>query len=364
MGTRGWLRRRVAATGTTGRGDSRRPSWPRWRRISVVLLVIVCILPAPIGAAAVYLRLQDAGTPAASARTRGRDAVWLGHAWVDGRKTEADVAQLGVLLSSTGIKDLYVHTGPLAHDGTLPPELYPRARWFVETVHRLLPGLRVQSWLGDVLAPEFDGLNLDDAATRDRMVTAANQVLDLGFDGIHFDLEPVRSGSAGFLTLLDRVRPVTAARQALLSVSAPVIDPLPGLHVLGLALADHGKWWSQAYFASVARRVDQIAMMSYDTAMPTGSLYGGYVAQQTRLALQVTPPQVDLLLGLPAFWADDLGHHGAAETVASAIRGVRLGLGRTALDRRTFGVALYVDFAATPADWAAYRRDWGGLTRP
>ncbi|MCU1641600.1 MAG: hypothetical protein JWN03_1875 [Nocardia sp.] len=327
----------------------------------MVLLIVVCTLLTPIGAAAAYLRLQDAGTPAESARTRGRDAVWLGHAWVDGRKTEADVAQLGVLLSGTGIKDLYVHTGPLDHDGTLPPALYPQARWFVETVHRLLPGIRVQSWLGDILAPESDGLNLDDAATRDRMVTAANQVLDLGFDGIHFDLEPVSSGSAGFLALLDRVRPVTAARRALLSVSAPVIDPLPGLHLLGMALADHGKWWSQAYFAEVARRVDQIAVMSYDTAMPTGSLYGGYVAQQTRLALQVTPPQVDLLLGLPAFWADDLGHHGAAETVASAIRGVRLGLGRTTLDRRTFGVALYVDFAATPVDWAVYRRDWGGL---
>ena len=26
--------------------------------------------------------------------------------------------------------------------------------------------------------------------------------------------------------------------------------------------------------------------------------------------------------------------------------------------RREFGVALYVDFAATPADWAGYRRDW------
>ncbi|MFE3259636.1 hypothetical protein ACFXPS_20825 [Nocardia sp. NPDC059091] len=332
--------------------------WPRARRIAVVLLIIAAILLTPVAAAAVFLRLQDAGTLRGDARTRGHDAVWLGHAWVDGRKSDADLAQLGILLAGTGIKDLYVHTGPLDNDGTLSPQLYPQARWFLEAVHRALPGIRVQAWLGDVLTPEFDGLNTEDPRTRDHVVTTSSQVLDLGFDGIHFDFEPVRSGSGGYITILDRVRAVTSARHALLSVSAPVIDPLPGLHSLGVALFDHGKWWSQAYFAEVARRVDQIAVMSYDTAMPTRALYGGYVAQQTGLALQVTPPGTDLLMGLPAFRAENAAHHGAAETVAAALRGVRLGLGRTARDRRTFGVALYVDFAATQQDWADYRQDW------
>ncbi|MFC8385713.1 hypothetical protein [Nocardia sp. NPDC057272] len=137
-----------------------------------------------------------------------------------------------------------------------------------------------------------------------------------------------------------------------------LIDPLPGLHSVGLALADHGKWWSQAYFAEVARRADQVAVMSYDTAMPTRALYSGYVAQQTELAAEVTPDGVDLLMGAPAFWADDPGHHGAAETVAAAVRGIRLGLTDTDVGRANFGVALYVDFAATPQDWADYRREW------
>ncbi len=101
--------------------------------------------------------------------------------------------------------------------------------------------------------------------------------------------------------------------------------------------------------------------MSYDTAMPMESLYGGYVAQQTRLALEAppTPHRTDLLMGLPAFHTDDLGHHESAETVAAAARGARLGLSREDARRERFGLALYVDFAATPGDWAAYRRDWG-----
>ncbi|MEC3914000.1 hypothetical protein [Nocardia sp. CDC160] len=330
----------------------------RHRRIALGLLVIACLALTPVATAAIYLRLEDSGTLRDDARTRGRDALWLGHAWVDGRKSDTDIAELGIRLAGTGIKDLYVHTGPLDNDGTLRAELYPRARWFIDAVHRTLPGIRVQAWLGDLLTPEFDGLNTGDPGTRDRVVMTSSQVLDLGFDGIHFDFEPVRSGSSGYIALLEQVRAVTSARHSLLSVSAPVIDPLPGLHSVGVALFDHGKWWSQDYFAQVARRVDQIAVMSYDTAMPTRSLYGGYVAQQTTLALQATPATVDLLMGLPAFRTDDLGHHAAAETVAAGIRGVRVGLARTDRGRRSFGVALYVDFAATEQDWADYRRGW------
>lgn len=346
------LRRAAGAVRGRWRGLS------RGRRILLCVLVALAVPVLPVGSAALALRLQYTGDPGAEARTRGRDAVWLGHAWVDGRKSDADVAALGRQLAGTGIRDLYVHTGPLEHDGSLPPALYPRAAWFVEAVHRTLPGVRVQSWLGDVVKPEKAGLDLEDAPSRDRVTASARQVLDTGFDGVHFDMEPIRPDSDSWLTLLDQVRAVTAARGAALSVAAPQIDPLPGLHVLTTGLTGHGKWWSQAYFAETARRVDQIAVMSYDTGLPVESLYGGYVAQQTVLALEVTPPEVDLLMGLPFFWEDKAGHYGSAETVTAAVRGVRLGLGREAPGRQNFGMALYVDFASTPEHWSAYRRGW------
>ncbi|MFI6446890.1 hypothetical protein [Kitasatospora sp. NPDC050543] len=321
-------------------------------------LIALVVLLLPVGVAAAALRLEYAGEPSAEARTRGRDALWLGHAWVDGRKSDGDVAALAAQLAGTGIRDLYVHTGPLEHDGSLPATAYPRAAWFVAAVGRAMPGVRVQSWLGDVVEPEKTGLDLDEPAVRERIAASAQQVLDAGFAGVHFDLEPVRSGSPGWLSLLDQVHAGTAARGAPLSVAAPQIDPLPGLHSAGIALADHGKWWSQAYFAETARRVEQIAVMSYDTSMPLESLYGGYVAQQTTLALEVTPPAVDLLMGLPAYWDDTPGHRGSAETVRAAVRGARLALGREAPARQTFGLALYVDFTATPEHWSAYRRGW------
>ncbi|MET8508597.1 hypothetical protein ABZV60_28755 [Streptomyces sp. NPDC004787] len=336
--------------------------WKRvWRRGRWWVLGLVLVLVVPVLVAGAALRLTYTGEPRQDAKSRGKDAIWLGHAWVDGRKKDADLAAFAARIKGTGIRDLYVHAGPLEHDGTLPAARHSRARWLVDGVHRTMPGIRVHAWLGDVLATEGpDGLRLQDARTRAAVVTSARQVLDAGFEGVHFDLEPLHSDDADYLSLLDDLRGLTRPRKAPLSVAAHQIDPLPAAHAVLGALSPDGseKWWSQEFFGQVARRVDQIAVMSYDTWMPLEGLYGGYVAQQTALALEVTPEGTDLLMGLPFFHEDDLGHHESAETVAAAVRGARLGLGRTDPDRERFGLALYVDFAAEEGDWRAYREGW------
>ncbi|WP_086025182.1 glycosyl hydrolase family 18 protein [Streptomyces viridochromogenes] len=329
----------------------------RWVRRTAIALPLVLLLP--LLAALTALRVNYAGDPADGTHTRNRDALWLGHAWVDGRKKDADVTALASRLRGTGIRDLYVHSGPLEHDGTLPESVYPKARWFIGAVHEKLPGVRVQAFLGDVLATEGpDGMRLENPDTRAAVVASARQVLDTGYEGIHLDLEPMPSGDRDYLTLLDSLRRETRSRDAQLSVAAHQIDPLPALHTVFGFFTDHPKWWSQEFFGQVARRVDQIAVMSYDTAQPLESTYGGYVAQQTSLALEVTPPSTDLLMGLPFYWESNFDHWGHAETVPAAVRGVRLGLSRTDADRANFGVALYIDFAATEADWRSYKEDW------
>ncbi|MER6787052.1 hypothetical protein ABT330_20950 [Streptomyces sp. NPDC000658] len=344
----------------SGDGGGKTPRgrrWGRWVRRGAFVVALLVLAPVLVAQAA--LRVNYLGDPAEGTRTRGKDALWLGHAWVDGRKTDADVRALGRRLRDTGIRDLYVHAGPLEHDGTLPASAYPRARWFIAAVHREAPDLRVQAWLGDVLASESPhGMRLERAATRAAVVRSTRQVLAAGFQGAHFDLEPLHSGDGHYLALLDALRAVTRARHAQLSVAAHQIDPLPAFHAFWKATTGHPKWWSQRFFGAVARRVDQIAVMSYDTMQPLQSTYGGYVAQQTSLALEVTPASTDLLMGLPFYRENRFGHWAHAETVAAAVRGVRLGLSRTDADRANFGVAAYVDFAASETDWTSYEEGW------
>ena len=339
-----------------GEAEAAKPPSRRWRRLT---LAVVLALLLPLLAAESALRLNYTGDPKKGTYTRNRDAIWLGHAWVDGRRTDADVTALADRVKTSGIRDLYVHAGPLEHNGTLPKSAYSKATWLIRALHARAPRLRVQAWLGDVLATESPtGMRLERPATRAAVVASTREILAAGFDGVHFDLEPLHSGDRNYLTLLDSLRSVTRAHHALLSVAAHQIDPLPGFHAFWGTVAGHPKWWSQRFFGQVASRVDQIAVMSYDTMQPLQSLYGGYVAQQTSLALEVTPPTTDLLMGLPFFHENRFGHWAHAETVSAAVRGVRLGLSRTDADRKRFGVALYVDFAATEGDWTAYRQAW------
>ena len=324
--------------------------------------VLVAALVTLVGGTGVALYAEGAGTPSAAARGTGHDALWLGHAWVGwpagsahSAKTDADFAELVTTVRSSGIKDLFVHDGPFGMDGSLDPAESPRAEWFVDSVHRELPGVRVQAWLGQVVGGH--ALHLDDAAARARVVAGVGAALGRGFDGVHFDFEPVPDGDSGFLDVVTAARSVTSSHHALLSLSVPQVEPLPGWRYPGNLLAGHPKWWSGGYLRRVAEHCDQVAVMAYDTSLPTAWAYRGYVARQTEVALHAVPPGVDLLIGVPAFHTHDPGHWDFAETMPAALTGVRLALGSHP-PARPFGVALYVDFAATDADWAAYRADW------
>ncbi|MBS2553480.1 hypothetical protein KGQ19_42170 [Catenulispora sp. NL8] len=336
---------------------------PRWRRRTLSSVVALCAaLATLLGVTGAALYAEGAGTPSAAARSTGEDALWLGHAWVgwapgadNTAKTYADFQALAALVRSSGIKDLFVHDGPFEMDGSLNPAKSPNAEWFIDAVHRELPGVRVQAWLGQVVGG--DALHLDDAATRGRVVAGVTAALDRGFDGVHFDFEPVPDGDPGYLDVLAATHTVTMAHHALLSASVPQVEPLPGFRLPGNFLAGHPKWWSRDYLRQVAVHCDQVALMAYDTSLPTAWAYRGYVARETQVALSVVPQNVELLIGVPAFHTDDPGHWARAETMPAALDGVRLALGAHPPSRR-FGVALYVDFAATPADWAAYRTDW------
>src|SRR5262249_6678217 len=97
--------------------------------------------------------------------------------------------------------------------------------------------------------------------------------------------------------------------------------------------------WSPGYLHQLAQKVDQVAFMRYDTALPPSATYAGYVRRATKLALGAVPGGVGLLIGVPAYHEDNLRHHDGTETMAAALRGVRLALG-THPPHRDFGVAV------------------------
>jgi hypothetical protein len=306
----------------------------------------------------VALSVNSFGTPSPTARGTGHDAEWLGHAWVDGRKGQSDVDALAREMCSTGISDLFVHSGPFRHDGTLDPALRPKARWLVDALHTALPGVRVQAWLG--AHPTPSELHLRSATTRANLVASVAQVLDDDFDGVQYDFEPLDDGNQDLLPLLQTTHELTQQRHKVLSLAASYTEPLPGMAAVVRLAPGRLALWSNGYLHRLALELDQIALMVYDTGLPTRDSYAGYTRHATERALAAVPADVALFIGVPAYHEDNLRHHPNAEVLPAALRGVRLALGDRP-PRPNFGVALYVDFAATPADWASYRHDWADL---
>ncbi|GII55017.1 membrane protein [Planotetraspora thailandica] len=322
----------------------------KWAGIALAVLLALCL--AAVGA----LRLQFAGTPAAWAKSTGHDALWMGHAWVDGRKTAADVDRLAARIRQSGISDVYVHSGPFGADGTLPPDKYPNARNFLKWWQEKLPGVRVSAWLGQVVDEDVDGhVDLADPATRARIVAGAKALTDLGFDGVHYDFEPVPDGDPAFLSVLKETRRAVGGK--LLSVATQQIEPLPGLRFPLRLVIGHEKYWTTGYFAQVAALTDQVAVMTYDSWTPLPSLYGGHVVRQAELAMDAAPPGTAVLIGAPAYHDHIVGLSDHAESVATAADGARLALTEHG-PRAQFGMALYVDFAATEEDWKEYQTAW------
>ncbi|MEV4221011.1 hypothetical protein [Nonomuraea sp. NPDC049725] len=319
----------------------------RGLRLVALVVAVVVVLTGVVAAA---FRLQFTGEPAGWAKSTGNDAMWLGHMWVDGRRTEADVRELATRLRATGIKDVYVHSGPFEMDGRLDPAKYPDAQNFVQWMKNYLPGVRVSAWLGQSVE---DALDLDDPASRRNVLAGVAAVMRTGYDGIHYNFEPIGDGDTDFLVLLEETRKHTR----LLSTSTPQIEPYPGMRLATRAVLTHDKYWSRGFFQEVADRVDQVAVMTYDSGLPLQSLYGGHVARQAELALELVPETKHVFVGAPAYHDHDVPWSDAAESVALAAEGAKLALSGHG-PRERFGLALYVDFAATAEDWAEYRTRW------
>jgi len=328
--------------------------WARRAIVTASALLNACVVLFAVTAFTLYG--EDSGPVSARAHTMGDDALWMGHAWVDGASIDghdapAALATLVARLKLSGIRYLFVHAGPLSSDGSLNPALDPEARWLTAAVHKALPRVVVEAWLGDIVGGR--GLNLEDAATRDRITQSVRQVLGYGFDGVHLDLEPVATGDRGYLALLAQVHLVTRQDGKLLSVAVPPVELADGLHTV-----TPGNWWTSTYMRAVADQVNQVAIMTYDISVaPSSGAYSGYVHRETTVALAAVPPDVTLLIGVPAYQTTGFWPVSGSETVTSGIRGVRLAISPDPPDR-PLGVALYADFTITAADWASYQRNW------
>jgi hypothetical protein len=158
------------------------------------------------------------------------NSLWAQHSWVGGTHSDCEYRTFARQIRQLGLTDVFFHAGPFRPDGTVAPDGHEHARALVDALHDLVPGVRLQAYLGQVEGTGPEDLDLSDPAKRERVVTTAAEFLDLGFDGIHYDVEPIRNGDQRFIDLFDRTRSVTGPRDAVVSVAVEerLVDPDSG----------------------------------------------------------------------------------------------------------------------------------------
>lgn len=347
---------RIQPDGSRRHGD-RSARWARGLGLTVRWTVVSLVAAALLitGYSFISFRLAGSGTGPAV----GPTALWLGHAWVGEGRGRADYVRLASELRANRVTDVFVHVGPLNGAGLILERRIPHARALVRALGTGRPSLRIQAWIGQVEVRGGGPLDLANQRVRENVTMTSRRLLDLGFDGIHYDIEPIYAGDRNFLDLLARTHRQTRARDAVLSVAAEDLDPLGRAgRVLRVGFKRYHAW-TKSYFREVARRVDQIAVMTYDTGMPTDWLYGWLVRWETRTLAATVPGHVTLFLGVPTYEDPSWGHHPRAENLPTAITAVRKGIAGTKESRRrNVGVAIFAEWTTTPSEWADYRRLW------
>jgi hypothetical protein len=175
---------------------------------------------------------------------------------------------------------------------------------------------------------------------------------------VHLDPEPVPDGNPHLLRLLEEVRAAIGPGKRL-SMAVPKVQPLLGevpIPWLGRNL------WRPGYLREVGQRVDQVAIMTYDSHLPFPQLYRYFQRFQVIAASQALDGlPVELLIGVPTSEERTLSHQPHAETMETGLTGVVDGLNDVDTRRHIVtGVAIYPDWETDSQEWAAYERLWLG----
>lgn len=294
---------------------------------------------------------------------RGENAVWLGIEWVNDTHTLGEIEALAKKLKQHQIRYVFVFTSYLKPDGEFNPT-YAHAATFIQRLKAAYPEVVVLAWLGLPLTNSdgFDAgyVDLEQPGTRSRIaVFSARLLKEANFDGVHLDPEPVFSGDANVLALLEEAREAIGS-EAILSIATRRIVPLLAdapVPFIGQVA------WRASYYREIANRVDQIAVMTYDSALPTPGLYQQFVRFQViQVSRAVDGTGVQLLIGIPSSEEKTRTHNPAAENITSGLRGVIAGLNDAeARPENVSGVAVYPYWEMDETEWKGYASLWLGL---
>lgn len=284
-----------------------------------------------------------------------KNAIWIKHSWVTSYNP-SNIKELVKSLTMRDIKYVYVHVGPIEEDGGISANRYSRAKNFLNYASKLNPDLVWMAWMGQIRSK----IDLDNPVIRQNIILQAQEMVsNIGFDGVHLDIEPALEGDSAFIKLLEQLYQDLPGEKVI-SVALEELLPRPILMLLPFSAKN-----SKNFFLDVATYCDQIVIMTYDTKIQNPRFYSWFVEQQVIFLTQILEGD-ELLFGIPTYSYDtpeDKKLHPyfypKAENMKTGLLGVIAGLRNIRSNPLDFtGVAIYANWETEEEEWEVYDELW------
>ncbi len=295
-----------------------------------------------------YMLLGPSNDHPGSFYNRNENAIWAQHAWVDQPHTPTEIRNYVELLGFHGVRDVYLHVGPIDSDGGIPPERYKELSNFLSVSRQYGDRIRFLAWMGQLRSK----LPLQDNAVRRRIVqTAQTLIHDYGMDGIHYDIEPIVDDDTEFLYLLEDTKKAIG-EDKILSVALPELIP-DYVFRLTRKIIDLKSYLASDYYHDVAERSDQVAVMTYENSIKQAWLYRYFIKNEVIWLTQLfSDLDTKVIIGLPTYDKASETFYPDAENIESGLLGVIDGLNSWRSENDSFqGVALYGSWTTDEKEW-------------
>jgi hypothetical protein len=286
------------------------------------------------------------GTTVAATESGSPTAGWGADEWfIQHRKTNEfvryrnpeSIRELAARLRRHHITDAFPHLCPADSTGKIPAVDAAQVERFLDA----FVDFRVMPWVG---GPNGNDVRLNDEKWRARFVSDIRALLSAHprLAGVQVNVEPLPSGDTNLLKLLDEIRVA-----------------LPGGKVLSIAAyPPPTRWhrfpevhWEELYFRQVARRCDQMVVMTYDAAQRIPKTYQKLMADWTEEIL-VWSQGKEILVGVPTYADANVDYHDPkVENLTNALLGIHRGLSRSTIPASYRGVAIYCEWEMDDGEW-------------
>lgn len=324
---------------------------PPWRTL--------LLLAAVLGVIGLAYLLWSPGKAVRDGRHDLRsNGIWLQHGWIgddswfkrnckDARLFRDDKRLQGLadLLASHGVDYVFPHLCPCDPGGHIAPVDTVQIERFLDH----FADFRVVPWIGGVFeihcfpkSPQW----------RSNLVSSVVDLLQSHprLAGVQLNIEPMPTGNADFLVLLDELRQAMPAGKA---ISVAAYPPPTRWHTYPEV------HWDEDYFRQVAQRCDQLVPMMYDTSIKWAKPYKHLMSTWTSDVLEWSG-DTQVLLGVPAYDDAGVGYHVPdVENLRNALSGIHAGLSRyKTLPRNYAGVAIYCEWEMDQQEWTYFKKEF------